>query len=891
MKAVLSKLLLCLCAFPVFCRCGGSDVYDLKCDSFVAPVGVSASDVDFSWKLDRSGQTAYRLMVVRMEDGEEIPVWDSGKILSAGHVMVPYEGDELDGNVKYFWRVRIWDGKGVAGKWSAYSSFVTARRDLTGAEWIGYEPFDEADRVVPGIHVQENHDNIRIEKDAVVPCFRKEFVIEREVEEAYLSVSGLGHYEAGVNGTVVSAFMAPGWTDYDKTVLFNTYDVSDILVQGENVISAIVGNGFHYISDTRYHKLSTAWSYPRMIAVLTLRYSDGGEEEIVSDSTWKTSPSPVTFSSIYGGEDYDATAEQTGWDRAGFDDSAWKDAVIADAPAGRYVPESDYPSGVRRKLEVRDIFRLDDNTYTYDFGQNASGIIEVRLVGKRGDRVRFWPGELVDVDKRANQRASGTPYYYEYTLKGDGEEVWRPRFTFYGFRYVTVENACPAGSASDDMPEIMDMAFYHTGNTSPQAGGFECSSGLLNNIYSLIDWAIRSNMHSVLTDCPHREKLGWLEQSYLMGNSIRYNYSVYHLYRKIVHDMIDSQREDGLVPDIAPEYVVFSGGFEDSPEWGSACVMVPWNLYRWYGDEAVLKEAWPMMERYVAYLSDKADGGILSHGLGDWFDNGPGPLGESQLTPVPLTATAIYFRDVMLLSEIAEKLGYQDAAEKYREQASEIEDAFNKRFFDSASGKYAGGSQTSMAMPLCLGLVPEKYEDVVREGLLEGIRNDGYALTAGDIGFHFLVEALSHSRESSEILYRMINRDDVPGYGFQLRKGATALTESWAALEEVSNNHLMLGHVMEWFYTSLLGIRDTPDSIASSEICIRPVPVGDIAWAKGSYDSPQGEISVSWRIEGEVMKLKCEIPMGTAATVMAPEGYAFRTDEVGGGSYEFTYMR
>ena len=879
-RITLLSVALCFCA-------GAADsvanpYLRMKCDAKFNPVGVDADKVSFSLVLnpvDGVQPEFYRISVASSEDRldeGDYDMWDSGKTKGTT-VLIPYEGKELIHGRKYFWKIKVWDDCGKEYPWSEPAFFVTAleNEDFSVCEWIGYENLPEESKVVPGIHVQENPDGTEIGKDAVVPYFRKTFNTGSDIAEAYMSVCGLGQYETYVNGVKVSPFLSPGWSDYGSQVLFNTYDVTALLEGGaKNVISAIAGPGFWYISSHRYHKFMVANGYPMLICRLDIRYSDGSQQRIVTDGTWKTAPSPVTFSSIYGGEDFDARLYDASWNEPDFDDSGWKDAVICDAPQGRLEPETSLPQRVLSEISPVNVAQIDDSTWTWDFGQNASGIISVTLAGNRGDRVRFYPGELLHEDGRVNQKASGSPYYYEYILGGTGEETWQPKFTYYGFRYVTVTGARPVSDNPDgNYPEITDIRLLHTCNSSEKVGEFKCSSELMNDIYSLIDWAIRSNMQSVMTDCPHREKLGWLEQSYLMGNSIRYNYDIYLLYRKMTRDMMASQRDNGLVPDIAPEYVTFSGGFLDSPEWGAACIAVPYSLYRWYGDREILEEAYPMMKRYVGYLSSKADGFILSHGLGDWFDYGPDAPGEAQLTPVALTATATYYYCVSQLAEIASLLGFKEDAGSWSRLAEDIFTAFNDRFYDPDRKIYATGSQTSLAMPLCLGLVPGHDRKAVRRVLLEKIEDDGCALTAGDIGFHYLVEALSEDMQSSEVLYRMINRTDVPGYGFQIAKGATALTESWPALEVVSNNHLMLGHVMEWFYTSVLGIREAEGSIAFDRIILKPMPVGDLEWAEGSCFSPRGKIEVEWRKTSSGLEFKCSIPPGSEAEIIVPDGY------------------
>ena len=492
------------------------------------------------------------------------------------------------------------------------------------------------------------------------------------------------------------------------------------------------------------------------------------------------------------------------------------------------------------------------------------------MSGKKGSVIKLTPGELITKDKKINQRASGGPYYYSYTLKGEGEETWRPRFTYYGFRYVMVEGAAPkSAEQKTNTPQIIDLQLLHTCNSAPKTGEFTCSNQLFNQIYTLIDWAVRSNLQSVVTDCPHREKLGWLEQTYLMGASVHYNYNLYPLYKKAIYDMIDAQTSNGLVPDIAPEYVPFEGGFRDSPEWGSAAVILPWMLWQWYGDQSVIKEALPMMKKYVAYLGTKADNHILAHGLGDWFDYGPKSPGEAQLTPKALTATAIYYYDILLLSKMLELTNYKDDAKNMSILAEEVKKAFNTKFFNNQTKVYSTGSQTAMAMPLCVGLVNESDRKEVFSNLVNSISNSGKSLTAGDIGFHFLVKALEEGG-GSQLLFDMNFRNDVPGYGFQLKKGATALTESWPALEEVSNNHLMLGHIMEWFYTGLGGIKQEENSVAFQNIVIRPEIVGDITWVKSNYQSPFGLIISEWKKENNFIEMKVDIPVNTSATIYLP---------------------
>jgi hypothetical protein len=867
------------------------EVTNLTCEYKTNPLGVNDPNPEFGWQLQSNernqAQTAYQIIV---SDNPELiqsgkgNIWDSKKVKSDQSILVKYSGSPLKSGEKYYWRVKSWDKDGKESSWSETASWqmgLLSEGDWNGAKWIGYEDMPNEERLVPGLHQGTDKNSTKAQKRTIVPLFRKELNITKKIKDATLFISGLGQYEASLNGQKIGAgFLTPGWTEYDKTILYNTYDIKDLLKSGKNAFGVIVGNGFYNINRERYYKLTIAYGMPKMITRLKIRNEDSSEDNIVTGSEWKTAPSPITFTSIYGGEDYNAQMEQAGWNTPGFSDANWKNALVVKQPSGKLIAESDYPLSVKEKISVKDISMPKTGSYLYDFGQNASGIIELKVKGKKGQEVRLIPSELINKQKLANQKASGWPYYFSYTLKGDGVETWRPQFTYYGFRYVQVEGAVPANEKSGDLPQIVSLEMLHTRNSTPELGQFECSNDLFNRINSLIVWAIRSNLQSVLTDCPHREKLGWLEQTLLMGGGIHYNYDLYHLYSKQVEDMIEAQTGDGLVPDIAPEYVVFNKGFRDSPEWGSASVVLPWMIYKWYGDISVMQKAWPMMVKYVEYLKSESKNNIVSHGLGDWFDYGPKEPGPAQLTPMALTATSIYYYDLKLLTEMAALLGKKDEQQRLTSWSNEVKDSFNKEFFNPKTCVYSTGSQTAMSMPLCFGMVDESLKSKVVANLVDTIKTHNKALTAGDVGFHYLVQALTEGG-ASQLLFEMNNRDDVPGYGFQLKKGATALTESWPALEEVSNNHLMLGHIMEWFYTGLGGISQSENSTAYKEIVIHPDMVGDITHTKSSYQSPYGLISTEWTKKDGKLSLNVTIPVNTSARIYLPPSDIKKVKESG----------
>lgn len=744
--------------------------------------------------------------------------------------------------------------------------------DWASARWISLKQIPDSLKLVPGLHSLAGNFKNSYKTRSTVPIFRKTFSVNKTVKEVIIDISGLGHYELHVNGNKIgNRFLSPGWSNYNKRQFYNTFNITKNIKNGENALGVIVGNGFYNINNERYKKLVIAYGYPKLIFKILINYSDGTTKTIVSDENCKVAPSPITFSSIYGGEDYDARLETNGWSTAQFNDTEWQNPVLIDESTNTLEQELDNPLQVMQEFDVKKVSTSQTGRTIYDFGQNASGIISLKVKGNRGTIIRVRPDELINKEGNITQRSGGGPYEFNYTLKGEGIEEWHPKFTYYGFRYADVEIIETDNTAKKT--EIIELKSLHTRNSAPTVGSFSCSDTLFNQIFELINWGIKSNMASVATDCPHREKLGWLEQTYLIGPSMHYNFDIQKMYSKIISDMMDSQLENGLIPDIAPEYVEFEGGFRDSPEWGSASVIIPWQMYKWYGDKQILKKAYPMMKRYVDYLHKKSKGNLLEHGLGDWYDLGPKHPGEAQLTPKAVTATSIYYYDLLILTKAAELFEHKKDVIRYKGIALKVQNAFLKQFYNTKTGTISTGSQTAYAMPLYTGLIAKKDQEKVFSNLVKSIQKNDYALTSGDIGYHFLVRVLSENSRS-DILYKMNNRSDRPGYGFQLKQDATALTESWAALTNVSNNHMMLGHLMEWFYTGLGGIYQAENSVAYQNLIIAPKTVGNIKWVKCSYNSTNGVISSEWEIKNNTFILNVEIPNGTSATIKLPEAFS-----------------
>lgn len=868
-------------------------VYGLTCEQLENPVGIDTKVPCFSWKLQSTVrgalQTACQILVADSKDlltEKQANIWNSGKVKSDRSVLVPFAGQELASATTYYWKVRSWDEKGKPSEWSEPAAFTTGlmkKEDWGKSRWIALEK--DGKLIVPAIHSPLVKRELRDEKTGMyqLPQFRKVFSVSGEIEQALVYITGLGHFDFFLNGKKVGDhFLDPGWTKYDKEALYVTFDITDELKGGTNVLGVMLGNGFYNIPRERYFKLLGSFGAPKMRLNLCIRYANGKTEHIVSDRSWRATASPVTYSSIYGGEDYDATLEQKGWMKdTSFDDSHWQKAVEVEqniklkAQTGTHLT-------VHSHIPVVTSYQNEKGYWVYDLGQNFSGIIRAKIKGDKGETVIFRPAELLNKNQTVNQSASGSPYYFKYTVGGNQQaESWQPRFSYYGFRYVQLEGAVPAGKENPEhLPEIIELEGLHTCNAAPEAGSFYCSKPMFNQIYTLIDWAIRSNTASVFTDCPHREKLGWQEQNHLMQYSMQYRYNLSSLYKKVVADMAASQLENGAIPTIAPEYVRFADGFEDTPEWGSAFIICPWYIYQWYGDNRLIVEHYAAMKKYLNYLTSRADNHIIAYGLGDWFDIGPKRPGYAQLTSNGLTATAIYYYDTMLLREMASLLGEKEDEMYFAALAGKIKKAYNDTFFHPGTMTYDRNSQTASAMSLYMDLVAPENKAKVSDNLVKDIQERNNALTAGDIGYRYVLRTLE-SGGLSELIFDMNSKYDVPGYGWQLAHGATALTESWQAYGFVSNNHLMLGHLMEWLFSGLGGLRQAKESVAYKKIWIDPQLAGDVKDAATSYESPYGRIECKWRKTDGVYTLQVTIPANTEAVVCLPTGDISKITEYG----------
>lgn len=925
MKNNLFNICIICMLFPLILQAADThSVYNLRCEQEENPLGIETLQPRFSWQIQAQQrnfeQSAWQILVADSPEKLQIDngnIWNSGKNKSSASVLVPFKGKGLEAGQVYYWKVKTWDKEGNASPWSLIHQFsmgLLSKKDWSNAKWIALEKDKKDEIVTTGLHGLTNVDRILKGKKTgmyYLPQFRKEFAVQKTVKRAVAYVSGLGHFDMFLNGNKVdNHFLDPGWTKYDKCALYVSFDITAQLKQGQNAVGVMVGNGFFNIPRERYFKLLASYGAPRLLMKIQIDYTDGSTQTVVTDTDWKVTESPVTYSSIYGGEDYDANKEQDGWMQPGFDDHTWNKALDTGWKT-RLISQRSAPLTVRDQIPTVRLFKTKQGQWVYDLGQNFSGIIRLSLHAKNTHPVKLYPAELLNPDSTVNQSASGAPFWFGYIPKGKGMENWQPQFTYYGFRYVQVEGAIPTGQPNPDgLPEIIEITGLHTCNSAENVGSFHCSKPLFNQIYELIDWAIRSNMASVLTNCPHREKLGWLEEAHLMQYSVQYRYNLAQLYEKTFNDMRSTQADNGMIPTIAPELVEFEGGFKDTPEWGSTFIISPWYIYQWYGDTRLIETYYPDMQRYIGYLSSKANNHIIAYGLGDWFDIGPKPPGEAQLTSNGVTATAIYYYDVTLMEKMAGLLGKPDDARKYRELAVRIKQAFNQTYWNPVTRKYDRNSQAANAVALYMGLTTSENRQQVFENLIADIRGRNNALTAGDVGYRYVLRALE-AGGASDVIYDMNCKYDSPGYGWQLAHGATALTESWQAYGFVSNNHFMLGHLMEWLFSGLGGIRQREDSFGFKHIVIHPEPVGDIREARTTYQSPYGLIVSDWKDNNNEFTIRVEVPANSRASVYLPsanteyitesgiklkdvaginsrtEGYKCTIVTIGSGTYHF----
>jgi alpha-L-rhamnosidase len=831
----------------------GLTVGGLQCEYLENPLGIDTPQPRLSWVLE-SGQraqvqTAYQVLVASSEallKADTGDLWDSGKVMSDQTVQVVYAAKALSSSQRCYWKVRAWDKDGKASAYSEPSYWemgLLSPQDWQG-QWIGRTTDTNS---LPA------------------PLLRRAFALEGKIKQARAYVCGLGYYELHLNGKKVGDHLLdPGYTRYDRRALYVTYDVTEALRRGKNVVGVILGNGWYNVQTKAvwdFHK--APWrGAPKLLMELRVEYTDGRVETIGTDSRWTTSTGPITFDTIYGGETYDARAEKPGWDTPDYDDSGWAMAQAVSAPGGKLAAQMMPPIKADEYIKPIKLTEPKPGVFVFDMGQNLAGFAELSLrapadttvVMKYGERLGK-DGMLDRADIQQHIVRVDTNQQYQtdtYIAKGKGLETWHSRFDYHGFQYVEV-TGYPGKPALD----MLRGVFIHS--AIPVAGKFECSNPLLNKIWRAGRWAYLSNLQGIPTDCPHREKNGWTGDAHLAAEQGLLNYAPAAVYAKWINDLGDEQRPSGELPGIVPT----SGwgySWGNGPAWDSAFLLIPYYLYEYCGDTKVLRDHYDGLKRYVDYLTSKAKGGIVDIGLNDWAP-------YKTATPADITSTAYYYRDTQIVAFTAGLMGNEADARKYNELAASIKQAFNGKFYHPETGLYGNGSQTSLSCALYQGLVEPADKGRVLSNLVAAVEKCNGHIDTGILGAKYLLNALLENGRA-DVAYRIASQKDLPSWGWWIEQGATTLWENWNGSE--SRNHIMYGDISAWFYKALAGINLDPAAPAFKHIIMKPNLVGGLTSAKASYDSVRGRIASDWSVTEGRFGLTVTIPANTTATIFVP---------------------
>jgi alpha-L-rhamnosidase len=708
---------------------------------------------------------------------------------------------------------------------------------------------------------------------------RRTLTISKTVQSARLYVTALGSYRAFVNGSQIGAdVLTPDFTDYRKRVVYQVYDVTSSLANGNNVISALLGNGW-YGSGLTWVGMHFFPPPNRFIAQLELAYADGSHETVGTDESWKAAASPILQSSIYAGEVYDARLEQVGWENAGFDDAAWKSAEVAATPAIAVSAEKTQPSRVVATLNPKLVTPLANGAYIFDMGQNMVGWATLKVKGPAGTKVQLRFAEILNPDGTiytANLRnADATDVYI---LRGGNEETFAPHFTFHGFRYVEMTGypgTPPLDAITGDVVSSV---------SGDPAARLTTSSDLVNQMWSIGIWGQRGNFLSIPTDCPQRdERLGWMGDAGVFWRTGSYNFNIAAFSQKFMQDIVDAQNRQGAFTNVSPNALPSSAdeAQDSSPEdgdsdrtgapgWGDAGVIVPWTTWLQYGDKAIIEENWDAMQRWMDFIQTRNPNLLRTKALGPDYADWLAPDGN---TNKALLATAYWSLIANMMSQMAHAVGKEADARRYDDVVQNIRAAFQKAYIKD-NGEVGTGTQTSYVVALHAKMAPESLEPLLVDKLVKDIEARNWHLSTGFLGTPFLLFTLAdHGR--SDVAYRLLLNDTYPSWGYMLSKGATTWWERWngdtgdPAMN--SYNHYAFGSVIAWVYRYAVGIDTLPNSPGFKEIVIHPHLDPRMTSARAEYDSIYGEIISDWKgTPAGPFTLSVTIPPNTSAKVFLP---------------------
>lgn len=847
---------------------------NLQTENIVNPVGIDVTSPIFGWTVSSTErnqkQIGYEIIVsdnltsIKSKKGN---VWTTGKISSNNTINISYGGTPLQSARRYYWRVKVYDSNGKASEWSEVAFFETAMlraQDWT-AKWISDGSKNPAD-----------------DKDAYgedrMPLFRKTFRTVKKIHYARLYISGLGYYEAYLNGKKISDnVLDPGFTTYRKEALYVVHDITGNLKGGENVLSTMLGNGWW---NPLPFKLFGKWALkdyqqtgrPCLKAEIHIGYSDGSIEKIVSGTDWKTAPGPVVLNSVYLGEHYDARLEQEGWSTLNVKQDAWKNAVEVDGPSGRLSAQMLPPIKVTKVVKPVKVWRKNADTFLVDMGRNFAGVARIRVKGKSGTKIvlrygegLFKDGSLNVMTTAATQIKAGaivggpgapaTAWQEDsYVLKGVGEEVWAPRFTFHGFQFVEVVGW--PGTLTIDHIEGLRM-----NSDLPEDGTFSSSNDMFNKLHEAVQWTYLSNVFSVQSDCPGREKMGYGGDMVATASSFIYNFNMAQFYRKTVKDFINEQRPLGGFPSVVPFTGIYDYGYGDLQGplgWQLAFAFVQKQLYDFYGDKRIIENSYPAFKRQLDHLVSNAPPDLYMWDISDHEALDPKPEGFS--------AAAFYYHHIMLGAEFAGIINKKEDSLRFASIAKNIKETILRKYHVPGTGRFDNGTESAQLFALWYGLAPDKAKSM--DVLTKEFERHQWHLSTGIFATKMLFDVF-RDNEMNDAAYKIADQRDFPGWGYMLDNGATTLWETWAFPEtDPSRNHPMFGSVDEWFFRSLIGIN--PLSPGFSRIQIKPQPAGDLKWVKGSYNSIKGKIVSEWKMENNSFGMHVVLPANTEARICIP---------------------
>jgi len=839
---------------------------NLRCEYSTNPIGIDENSPRFSWVIQSDDrdvmQTAYHIRVSNNEndlDNADKLIWDTGKITTDRSIHIVYSGPDLQSRSRYYWQVKIWDNHGNESGWSEpqYWEMGLLSPGDWSAEWIQST-------------VEED-----ISKSQPANMFRKEFELKENVARARLYITSMGLYEAEINGTIVGdQLFTPGWTSYTKRLQYQTYDVTDMLQAGDNALGTTVGDG--------WFRGFIGWSTQRnfygdklaFLCQLEVTYDDGTKQMIISDDSWKASTGPILFSDIYNGETYDARLEQEGWSKQDFTLNDWKDVKVVDHPKDILV--APYGPPVKRIQEITpvDLIKTPEGDVVFDMGQNMVGWVRLTVKGNAGQTVILHHAEVLDKEgnfytdnlRSAKQQTS-------YTLKGGGTEVFEPRFTFQGFRYVRVQGI--SDLSADNITGIV----IHSDMTP--SGDFECSDPMINQLQHNIQWGQKGNFLDVPTDCPQRdERMGWTGDAQAFAPTAAFNMDVAAFFTKWLLDLAADQTEEGMVPYVIPNVLGAKAG--GSTGWADAATIIPWDMYLAYGDKRILERQYESMKAWVKYMEDNTgDDGLWNTGFhfGDWlfYSEEDDRSGVSAITDKYLLAQAFFAHSAEIVYKTARVLGENEDMEYYESLANRVIELFRSEYVTS-TGRLVSSTQTAYVIALKFGLLPDYQRMAAADRLVNNIERYENHLTTGFLGTPYLCSVLSQFGHTDKA-YTLLEQKTYPSWLYPVTQGATTIWERWDGMKPDSTfqsvgmnsfNHYAYGAIGNWMYTTVAGINFDEENPGYKHIIISPQPGGTLTYANAYHNSMYGKISSGWKLEGGKLTIEVQIPHNTTATIILP---------------------